>query len=380
MSFEELDRGKLRLYPLAERKNKKRIEDDHVPVGQAPRKLDSSVREVLDEALERIRAAREHGRPVMLAFGAHAIKNGLGPVLAQLIVRGWCTHLATNGAGVIHDWEFAFQGETSEDVRANVAAGSFGLWQETGWYINLALNVGAYEGRGYGESVGALIHNDGLDIPERTTLEQEIACAREDPRKAAAAADLLDRIDRFGLEPGFHAVEHPFKQYSAQAAAFRMGVPFTSHPMFGHDIIYTHPMNCGAALGRVAERDFLRFAAEVSRLRGGVYLSVGSAVMSPMVFEKSMAMAQNLALQRGERIEGHAIYVVDLAESTWDWSQGEPPEDRPEYYLRYAKTFSRMGGHMRYLQLDNRDFFLYLLRQGEGLRFPISSDAQEKGR
>ncbi|MEZ6074032.1 MAG: hypothetical protein R3C10_28085 [Pirellulales bacterium] len=130
--------------------------------------------------------------------------------------------------------------------------------------------------------------------------------------------------------------------------------------MFGHDIIYNHPMNNGASLGRAAERDFLTFAESVSRLSGGVYLSIGSAVMSPMVFEKSLSITQNVAIQQGRRIENHSIYIVDLAKSNWDWSQGEPPQDDPAYYLRYNKSFSRMGGQMRYVTADNRDFLLQL--------------------
>ena len=99
--------------------------------------------------------------------------------------------------------------------------------------------------------------------------------------------------------------------------------------MIGHDIIYNHPMNHCAALGRVAQRDFLAFAENVSRIDGGVYLSIGSAVMSPMIFEKSLSIAQNLAMQRGEHIDNHYILVVDLAESNWDWSKGEPPVEDP---------------------------------------------------
>ena len=98
---------------------------------------------------------------------------------------------------------------------------------------------------------------------------------------------------------------HPWKQYSIQAGAFQAGVPFTGHPMIGHDIIYNHPMNHCACLGRAAERDFLTYAESVSRLEGGVYISIGSAVMSPMIFEKSLSMAQNLAIQRGEHIDDH---------------------------------------------------------------------------
>jgi len=93
-----------------------------------------------------------------------------------------------------------------------------------------------------------------------------------------------------------------------------------------------------------------------------VYLSVGSAVMSPMIFEKSLSMAQNIARQEGRSISSHFILVVDLAESSWNWERdGEPPPDNPAYYLRYCKSFARMGGTMRYMKADNRDFFLSLL-------------------
>jgi hypothetical protein len=156
------------------------------------------------------------------------------------------------------------------------------------------------------------------------------------------------------------AIPHPWKAYSVQAGALRAGVPLTGHPMIGHDIIYNHPMNHCACLGRVAERDFLTYAQGVSQLEGGVYVSIGSAVMSPMIFEKSLSMAQNVAIQQGTHIDQHFLLVSDLAESNWDWARGEPPEDNPSYYLRYNKSFSRMGGTMRYLQADNRDFLLTL--------------------
>jgi hypothetical protein len=131
--------------------------------------------------------------------------------------------------------------------------------------------------------------------------------------------------------------------------------------MIGHDIIYNHPMNHGAAIGRTAMRDFLSFADSINNLDHGVYLSVGSAVMSPMIFEKSLSMAQNIQLQQSRRIDNHYILVVDLAKSSWDWkANGEPPQDDPAYYLRFCKTFSRMGGTMDYLSADNRDFLLAL--------------------
>jgi hypothetical protein len=362
MTFPFLDRRKLRLKPLSERKNKVQFPRDAVDPSAAPRVLSAGAAALLPEVVERIRAARTSGKPVMCAFGAHTIKNGLGPVLIRLIRDGWITHLATNGAGIIHDWELAYQGRTSEDVRENVRRGEFGTWEETGRFINIALLVGAWRGFGYGQSVGALIADQGLDLPSAKELVEEIPRLLDtEPVRAAAAADLLSAVKEFGLPAGRMKVPHPFSEYSAQAAAWSAGVPFTGHPMIGHDIIYAHPLNSGAAVGRTALTDFLVYAEGVSRLDGGVYLSIGSAVMSPMIFEKSLSMVRNIALQAGRTIENHYILVVDIAESAWDWTRdGEPPMTDPAYYLRYCKTFSRMGGTMRYMQADNRDFLLAL--------------------
>ncbi len=368
MPHTEFDRSRLQILPLRDRKNKVVIERDAVLPRSAPRSLSPVATEVVRECAARIRAARAAGRPVMLAFGAHSIKNGLAPVLTQLMEMGWVTLLATNGAGIIHDWEFAFQGASSEDVRANVDVGQFGIWEETGLYLNLALVVGAFEGSGYGEAIGKMIEREGLEIPHADVLLALVReGAEEEPARAAAALDLLAAMRKADLPPGFLSIPHSYKRYSAQAAAFRLNIPFTAHPMFGHDIIYTHPVNDGAAIGRTALRDFLTYAEQVSQLQGGVYLSVGSAVMSPMVFEKSFSMAQNLAIQGGGKITDHFMVVVDLAESTWNWQKdGDPPASSPSYYLRYCKSFSRMGGTMRYVSADNRDFLLRLLHELEG--------------
>jgi hypothetical protein len=371
MNTNELDRRALRLKPLAERVNRVVIARDAIAPDAPPAPLPAETERTLAETVARIRQARQTGRPVILAFGAHVIKNGLGLVLIRLIEEGWVTHLATNGAGIIHDWEFAFQGASSEDVRANMARGEFGLWEETGFHINLALLVGAYRGFGYGESVGTLIEHEGLDIPASAELTDAIRRETSgDPTRAAAAADLLAAIRAFGLAPGQLAVPHPHKRFSVQAAACRLKTPFTGHPMFGQDIIYTHPLNSGAAVGRTAQRDFLVFAKAVSELQDGVYLSVGSAVMSPMIFEKAFAMGQNLQCRRRAPIDRHFIVVVDLAPAGWDWQrQGEPPPEHPAYYLRFCKTFSRVGGTLRYVSADNRDFLPALyrgLRQASG--------------
>jgi len=374
MPYPQLDRSRLAIQPLAARQNKLCIEKMAATPETPPQNLAPESAALVHETAERMRAARRAGSPVMLSFGAHTIKNGLGPVLIRLLEGGWVQHLATNGAGIIHDWEFAFQGQSSEDVRGGVARGEFGMWQETGLNLNLALLLGAYDGLGYGEAVGRLIHTERHEIPERTRLlgdltraAGETGCGRDGAiplfDHAAAAADLLAAMESGALRPGVVPVPHPHKAFSVQAAAYRLGIPFTGHPMIGHDIIYEHPLNSGAAIGRAAQRDFLAFAANVARLEGGVYLSVGSAVMSPMIFEKSLAMARNLARQAGQRLENFFVLVVDLAPSRWDWSKGEPPADSSEYYLRYCKTFSRMGGTMRYLAADNRDFLPALLHQ-----------------
>jgi len=365
MNYPIFERKQLAIGSLNERMNKVIFERDMVSPLQQPENISEVANHLIEKTAERIRTAMEKKSSVMLTFGAHTIKNCMAPTLIELLRGGWVTHLATNGAGIIHDWEIAFQGETSEDVRVNVERGQFGIWEEPGFYINLAIIVGAYERLGYGESVGQMISNEGLQIPEINTLYNIVGqCMESDPDRAAAAIDLAGVIKKFGLKAGFMSIPHPWKQYSVQAQAYELGIPFTGHPMFGHDIIYTHPMNHGAAIGRTALTDFLRYAAGVANMENGVYLSIGSAVMSPMIFEKSLSMSQNLKIKEGKHIDNHYMLVVDLAESDWDWqNKGEPPMDHPAYYLRYCKTFHRMGGEMHYLTLDNRDFLLSLYRQ-----------------
>ena len=170
MSNKEFDRSRLSIKKLSERKNKIQIERDFIPVTQKPGELSSSAKILIGKTVRRIIQARQKLKSVMLTFGAHTIKNGMAPTLIALMEEGWLTHLATNGAGIIHDWEFAFQGKSSEDVRENVDHGQFGIWDETGLYINLALIVGAFEGLGYGESIGKMISQEGLLIPGVSSL------------------------------------------------------------------------------------------------------------------------------------------------------------------------------------------------------------------
>ncbi|MHB0936540.1 MAG: GSU2086 family protein [Armatimonadota bacterium] len=355
MTHDRLDRRRLRQRPLAERRHK--LEMAQIAVDpDAPVRLDDAMAARVAKAAARISAARRNGRPVILTFGAHLIKNGLGPVVIRLLEAGWLTHVATNGAGSIHDWEFAFLGRSTEDVRANTAAGAFGLWEETGRFINLAVAVGGVEGLGYGASVGKMIAEDGLQLPSRAEVGARIA-QLPSGESLGALADLYYLLSEFDLPTGRLALPHAAKACSVQAAAWRLGIPFTVHPGIGYDIIYTHPLNCGGAIGRGAVRDFLAYAASVRQLSGGAHLSVGSAIMAPMIFEKSLSMANNLALQEeGAPLSDYYLLVNDLQPGEWDWSRGEPPMDHPAYYLRFCKTFHRMGGELEYLCLDNRAF------------------------
>jgi hypothetical protein len=360
-----LDRRQLKMHPLHERRNLLRITEIAVSPDAPLAALSAQQAAQIARIAERLLAARRAGHPVMLTFGAHLIKNGLAPLVIDLLEHGWITHLATNGAGSIHDWEFAYQGETSEAVRANVAAGSFGAWEETGRFINLAIAVGVATGLGYGSSVAQMIHEEKLTIPALDKLRQAIADglqANVPGDGIAAQADLLALLSEFSMPAGELAIPHPFKQYSLQAAAYRLGIPFTVHPGVGYDIIYTHPMNSGGAIGRGAVRDYLTYAATISHLQAGVHMTIGSAIMAPMIFEKALSMANNLALQKTSRPNtAHFLVVNDLQPGDdWDWRAGEPPREHPAYYLRFCKTFYRMGGDLVYVALDNRTFLCAL--------------------
>ena len=297
----------------------------------------------------------------MLLYGAHLVKNGLLSVVNSLIEQGWITHLATNGAGTIHDWELAFLGRTEESVRDNVATGTFGTWDETGRNIHLALLAGALREEGYGRSLGRFIEEDGVTLPTTNELETQL---REQPAHplAPARAELLQAMLVHKLPAGRIEVKHPHKNSSILAQAFRHNVPLTVHPGIGYDIIANHPMFNGAAIGRAAQTDFALFGRAVEGLDGGVVLSVGSAIMGPQVFEKSISCVNNLRLQSGRKVvSGHSIHVVDIQDGgNWDWTHGEPPKDNPAYYLRFCKSYARMGGTMHYAQCDNVVFFTHL--------------------
>jgi hypothetical protein len=356
--IEPLDLSKLQVYPLAQRQSLTRVEDILIPLDAPLRSLrDQAQANVIAQCAGKIKQARDEGRTVMLIYGAHLLRNGAALMLDELMRAGYLTHLATNGAGTIHDWEYAWFGASTESVEMNVAEGKFGTWHETAWHIHVALMAGALDGLGYGRSLGKLIHEDGVTLPSVWVLRDLITKEPAHPL-TAARADLLQAMLHHQLPAGRIAVDHRWKQGSIVGSAFKHGVPLTVHPGIGYDIIANHPMFSGSVIGRGAELDFKLFGGSVAELEGGVVLSVGSAIMGPQVFEKSISCVNNLRLQAGQPvIRDLSIYVVDLQDGGgWDWNQGEPPKSNPAYYLRFCKSYSRMGGQMQYLQCDNLAF------------------------
>lgn len=254
LEYEEFDLSAVRRYPLASRSSKVRREDlatPHEPgdgidawLSRLPKLL--AARDLVT-VVEAIAAAAARPAPVIWGLGAHVIKAGLSPVLADLMARGYVSALALNGAGVIHDVEIALAGATSEDVDAALGPGAFGMAEETGTGINRAIAEGVARGWGLGRSVAEWLASS-----------------------APAHADV-----------------------SLLCAAVRHGVPVTVHVAMGTDIVHMHPDASGAAIGEGSLRDFRHFTSSVARLAGGVYLNCGSAVVLPEVFLKAVAVARN---------------------------------------------------------------------------------------
>ena len=207
-------------------------------------------------------SARRKGRPVILGMGAHPIKLGLAPVIIELMKRNMLSAIATNGASTVHDFEIALVGHTSEDVAAELCRGSFGMAQETGRRINLAIKRGTKKGHGIGRSLGEYIHKG----------------------------------------------EFAYKSKSIFSNAYELGIPATVHVAIGTDIIHMHPEADGAAIGRGSMNDFKLLAAVVADLEGGVYINLGSAVILPEVFLKALNVARNL----GNKVEDITTVNMDF--------------------------------------------------------------------
>jgi hypothetical protein len=265
----------IRTYPLKERASKIGIDNFGKPWVSGGYMLDwiNALPRVLAgqdfrKIAEKIVSAVKSKKIVILAMGAHPIKVGLNPVIIDLMERGVISGLAMNGAGIIHDAELAMAGHTSEDVAAGIKDGEFGMAEETGVFLNAAISEGAEKGMGLGRAVGAMLIRENF----------------------------------------------PYNRFSLLARAFDLDIPVTVHVAIGTDIIHFHPTVDGASIGKTSHLDFRIFAGLVSRMEGGVFINLGSAVIMPEVFLKALTLARNL---------GHN--VKDITTINMDFIKGYRP-------------------------------------------------------
>ena len=241
-----------------------------------------------DILIERILTARENGRPVIFSMGAHVIKNHLSRYLIELIKAGVITHIASNGAGSIHDFELAYLGGTSEDVPTAIEDGSFGMWEQTGRWMNEAIQQGAVLGLGYGEALGKYISEN----PER----------------------------------------FPYREDCVLYQAYINDVPATYHVALGTDIIHQHPICDMSAIGACSGVDFQKMCASVADLDGGVFMNFGSAVIGAEVFLKALSIVRNLGYDTF-RITTANFDLIDLGDYRCKIGYNDP-----NYYYRPRKN------------------------------------------
>lgn len=269
MNFPPLDFSKIKTYALAERANKVAVEDFAGVYEKGEgfgAFLEKLPRFLVANDFRKIVAAMvfavQSERPILLMMGAHPIKCGLNPIIVEMMRRGVISAVAFNGAGAIHDFETAFQGETSEDVQRGLDDGSFGMVDETPRLMNSALAQGVINGLGAGEALGRAIAEG----------------------------------------------QFPNRHLSILHTGFEREILVTAHIAIGTDIIHQHPTTDGAVLGEASYRDFQRFASVVAQLEGGVVLNVGSAVIMPEVFLKALTVARNL----GHKVEHFTTATFDM--------------------------------------------------------------------
>ena len=288
MKFPLFDRATLDIKPLAEREHDldlsiiTNLNSTRVP----------DINKGIQEIAKRIIHAKENNSTIILMFGAHVIRSGVQNYLIDLMERGYISCISTNGASIIHDFEFALIGATTENVAQYIKQGQFGLWKETA-QLNDIINQ-AYtkdDSIGMGEAVGGYIQESDL----------------------------------------------PYKSISILAAASRLDIPVTVHVGMGYDIIHEHPNCGGAATGTLSYNDFLKFVSIVQNLENGVVMNFGSAVTGPEVFLKALSMARNVAHRQGKKIDNFTTLVCDLIKLPKD-IQKEPSVDDPAYYFRPWKT------------------------------------------
>jgi hypothetical protein len=259
-STQPLTLGSVRTYPLASRKSKVNVREfAKPPAANVPlaKFLDSLPNILaandLRNVLAAIHRAHKERKAILWGMGGHVIKVGLGPLLIDLMRRGFVSGIAMNGAALIHDFEIALAGSTSEDVDAAIGDGRFGMAAETGQHINEISKLAARIHIGYGEAAGQFLHSGVIDAP--------------------------------------------YAESSVLAAAYKHCIPVTIHLAIGTDIPHMHPAADGASLGLATHYDFRLFSALVKEMHpGGVYLNWGSAVILPEVFLKAVSVVRNLGI------------------------------------------------------------------------------------
>ncbi|MBC8235812.1 hypothetical protein H8E77_40200 [bacterium] len=334
MPYEKIDRSRLKILSLSQREHKMTVEN----IYQLDSEIPSYENRNLEEVSDRIVKAHKRGGQVVWMMGAHVIRRGNSRFIIDLMERGVITHVATNGAGAIHDFELALIGATLEDVERYIKDGKFGNWEETGRYVNEAVKRGYRDGIGYGEAIGRMIH---LGFEALTP-----ALSAENQRRRQFEAERSEQRER--------EIDFPHRDISVFAAAYRLGVPITVHRGIGYDITDQHPSADYAAIGYTSGQDFLIFANTISKLEGGVFLNLGSAVMGPEVYLKSLSMARNIAAQRGEKIRYFTTANFDLIQFDDFSDEGKPYESH--YYHRPKKTILvrtvKDGGESFHIQGD----------------------------
>jgi hypothetical protein len=259
-STQPLTLGSLHTYPLSSRKSKVGVQDFAKPLANnaALAKFLDSLPNILAaqdlrHLLAAIHSARKQRRPILWGIGGHVIKVGLGPTLIDLMRRGFVSGIAMNGAALVHDFEIALAGNTSEDVDANLGSGQFGMAAETGQYVNEISKLAARIRIGYGEAAGQFLSSGILDVPHANS--------------------------------------------SVLVAAYKHRIPVTVHVAIGTDIPHMHPAADGHCLGMATHYDFRLFCSLVKQMHpGGIYLNWGSAVLLPEVFLKAVSVVRNLGV------------------------------------------------------------------------------------
>jgi len=280
-----IDFSKTTVYSARNRTNLVNISSLRTPGAQPDNLFESPEFDIL---VEKLRQAKAAGKTITCFIGAHVIKCGLSRYLIWLMEHGYITHLASNGAGSIHDFELAYLGGTSEYVPTAIEDGSFGMWEETGHWMNEAIRQGAVRGYGYGQSLAAYVE--------------------ENPQK------------------------FPYKEDCVFYRAYQMGIPMTYHVTIGTDIIDQHPYADFAAIGQTSGVDFGYFCHSISTLEGGVHMNIGSAVTGAEVFLKALSIARNQG-HSTQHITTANFDIIPLGDYKSDVSK-----QSCEYYYRPRKN------------------------------------------